>query len=112
MPRWKQLIVDITTPEGRKRFYQLREWRAMRMIVLTEEIYCRECLKEGIYTVATEVDHIIDIKDDTSKFFTRENLQALCKSCHSSKTFHSNVSIQNKGKFEVVNKRWSNLKIN
>lgn len=107
MPRWPHKIIDLKTSEGRQHFYQTREWKALRRIVLFEEPFCRKCKEQGINEIATEVDHIVDIKDDPFKFFTRENLQALCKSHHSSKTFHNNISIQNKGKFEVVNKKWN-----
>src|SRR5262245_160040 len=54
-------------------------WRRLRMIVLRAEPLCRQCAAP-----ASEVDHILPLArgGDNSK----ENLQALCKSCHSAKT--------------------------
>jgi 5-methylcytosine-specific restriction protein A len=54
-----------------------KEWRVIRRQVLAWEALCRHC-----GAVATEVDHI---DNDTSNNFL-DNLQALCKPCHSSKT--------------------------
>ena len=74
-------------------------------IVLREEPFCRECLKEGKNELSSEVDHIIDITEDVSKFMDRDNLQGLCKSCHSKKTFHTKPSFQ-KQHWTMVNKKW------
>ncbi len=59
-----------------------RNWRKVRVMVLNEEPLCRECLKEGKTTPANEVDHI----DGDARNLSRENLQPLCKPCHSRKT--------------------------
>jgi 5-methylcytosine-specific restriction endonuclease McrA len=106
--------INLITSEGRQRFYNTREWRSLRLIILTEQIWCQECLKEERYEASTEVDHIIDIVDDPTLFFTKGNLQGLCKSHHSQKTFHKNDKgrFGNINKFEVVNLKWKNLKIN
>jgi 5-methylcytosine-specific restriction endonuclease McrA len=97
--------IDLTTREGRNKFYQSTKWRAMRNIVLTKKPYCVECLKENIFTLATEVDHIVDIKDAPSRCMDHNNLQGLCKGHHSQKTFHENTSFQ-KQTFTVLNKKW------
>jgi 5-methylcytosine-specific restriction endonuclease McrA len=97
--------INLNTREGRNLFYQGPEWRALRIMILSENPYCVECLKDGIYEIATEVDHIIDITDDSSKFMDRDNLQSLCKSCHSRKTFKEHRSFQ-KQSFSVENKKW------
>jgi 5-methylcytosine-specific restriction protein A len=60
-------------------------WRALRLVVLAEEPLCRECMKKGVLTLATEVDHIIPIVDGGG-VLDRSNLQPLCKPCHSRKT--------------------------
>jgi len=63
-----------------------RKWRKARERHLSGEPWCRECLKDGIYTPANEVDHITPHRGDTSLFWNEDNWQSLCKSHHSSKT--------------------------
>lgn len=56
-----------------------RRWRALRLLVLRESPACVECGEP-----ATDVDHIVPKRDGGTD--ERENLQALCHSCHSRKT--------------------------
>lgn len=46
------------------------------------------CWREGIAAYGREVDHIIPHRGDTALFWDENNLQTLCKSCHSAKTSH------------------------
>ena len=66
-------------------FYKTSTWRHTRADVLHHEPYCRECAKVGVETLATEVDHIQPISAGGDKW-DRENMQPLCKNCHSVKT--------------------------
>ena len=43
------------------------------------------CMTKGCDGLATDVDHIIAVRDG-GHLFDRRNLQALCRSCHSRKT--------------------------
>ena len=47
---------------------------------------CQHCIKQGRYTLATELDHITPLfkggKDNA------ENYQGLCEKCHKTKTAH------------------------
>jgi|GEM_PF-865417 len=61
-------------------------WARLRALVLAEEPLCRHCSARGMVTPATEVDHIDDSRADYSDNNSRDNLQALCKPCHSVKT--------------------------
>ena len=54
-------------------------WRKLRAVVLAEEPYCRECPAPS-----NEVDHIRPKRKGGTD--ARDNLQALCKPCHSRKT--------------------------
>lgn len=59
-------------------------WRKRRACGLAQEPLCRECRKRGLVVEATERDHIIAKSDGGSD--GDENIQSLCKPCHSAKT--------------------------
>lgn len=69
--------------EPHNKLYDSTRWRKIRDIVLNEEPLCRLCLKSGKETAASVVDHIIPHKNDLSLFYSRDNLQGICASCHS-----------------------------
>lgn len=76
--------VNLKSREGRHTFYSSPEWRSMREIVLTTSPWCKECERNGKpYVLATEVHHKVDIVDDPSRCMDIENLEGLCKPCHS-----------------------------
>lgn len=55
------------------------EWQTIRAIVLAEEPCCRKCGEPS-----SMVDHITPLRQGGTH--ARENLQALCRSCHGKKT--------------------------
>ena len=62
-----------------------RKWYKLRQSILKRDSYlCQECLRNGKYQVAEDVDHIVPLTqggtDDES------NLQSLCHECHKIKT--------------------------
>ena len=61
-------------------------WRKLRDWFIRAHPYCEECLKKGIMTLATDVDHIQPHKGDARLLFDVSNLQSLCHECHSRKT--------------------------
>lgn len=63
-----------------KRGYDSR-WRKVRLMVLRANPICQHCNEYA----ATEVDHIVPLSKGGSRL-AMDNLQALCKSCHSKKT--------------------------
>ena len=71
-----------------KGFTASRRWRALRLVVLSEEPLCRECLREGVTTAATEVDHIKPRHEWPELAYERSNLQPLCATHHARKTRH------------------------
>jgi len=84
--------MDLLTPKGRETFYRTKEWKALRLYMLSVTPWCEECIKKGITKPATDVHHIIDIKDDPSKVVDVSNLECLCHSCHSSHTMKQTVA--------------------
>nr|DAY20651.1 MAG TPA: HNH endonuclease [Caudoviricetes sp.] len=61
-------------------------WRKARIAFLQRNPLCVECMRKGVLTPATVVDHIIPHRGDKELFWNEENWQALCKSCHDRKT--------------------------
>jgi 5-methylcytosine-specific restriction protein A len=60
-------------------------WKAIRELVLRREPCCRSCARAGYITLATIVDHIIDVAAGGAPF-DEANLQPLCETCHNRKT--------------------------
>ena len=72
-----------TRPSSFKRGYNTY-WKRVRLVKLQQDPLCVKCNEKGRMTPATEVDHIVPLrKGGTHK---GDNLQSLCKSCHSKKT--------------------------
>ena len=68
-------------------WYSLPLWTdELRPAQLLQEPWCRECLRRGIRTRATVVDHIMPHRGDWQQFKNKTNLQSLCKRCHDQKT--------------------------
>lgn len=68
-------------------FYNKKEWKhARRSSMLRHDWLCRECLRNGLYTKADVVDHIVELRDDWDKRLDQSNLQPLCNACHNVKT--------------------------
>ena len=61
-------------------------WNRARKKFLEAHPLCVECMKNGKYTKATDVDHIVPHRGDLLLFWDQENWQALCKACHDLKT--------------------------
>lgn len=61
-------------------------WNKARKAYLRKHPFCVRCLKEGRYTKATVVDHIVPHRGDPILFWDESNWQALCKQCHDRKT--------------------------
>jgi len=57
------------------------KWRAIRRRYLIAYPLCLECMRTGGLEPATEVHHIVPIRDGGTNDYG--NLVSLCKSCHS-----------------------------
>lgn len=85
--RLKQAEYDAQRGTAAQRGYDAR-WRRLRKMYLNAHPLCADPwgdhAERGELVAATEVDHIVPRSRDGSD--ADENLQALCKSCHSRKT--------------------------
>ncbi len=74
-----------TSPTSTARGYNYH-WQKVRRMFLNRNPLCAECLKKGIMTPATVVDHIELHKGEYEKFWNEDNMQSLCERCHNRKT--------------------------
>lgn len=72
-------------PSAHKRGYDGR-WRQARLVFLDDNPLCVSCQSQGLIVPATVVDHIIPHRGNQDRFWDTDNWQALCKSCHDTKT--------------------------
>ena len=70
----------------RQKFYQTKEWKSLREFKIRVNPICEMCLEFDIIEPAAEIDHIVPIKRDPTRCLDINNLQSLCKPCHSRKT--------------------------
>ena len=67
------------------RIYDQAVWERLRRAILSKEPLCRQCKRDGVNEKATEVDHIVPLSQGGRPYHV-DNLQPLCKPCHSRKT--------------------------
>jgi len=97
-------MIDWSLRETRQKFYGSKEWLLLRSYILGTRPLCVFCLAKGIVTPATEVDHIIDIKDRPDLRLSPSNLQPLCQVCHNTKS--SRDYSQSDKDMDLVNRKW------
>lgn len=71
--------------KGGKSPYNYR-WQKLRKSFLQRNPLCIHCKRRGKMELATEVDHKTPHQGNQGLFWDEDNWQALCKSCHSTKT--------------------------
>ena len=76
------------------KLYNSARWKAVREKQLKIAPMCEACIKKGIDTIATQVDHIKAITWGGSQL-DLENLQSLCYSCHGKKSRKEQEALKN-----------------
>lgn len=72
--------------DTRSEWYNTQAWARARVAFLRAHPLCEQCKRDGRLTPSTDVDHIVPHRGDVTLFNDVNNLQALCRSCHSRKT--------------------------
>ncbi len=72
------------------------KWSKARKTYLAKRPWCEECERQSKRAPAAEVDHIIPHCGDMVLFWSKNNWQGLCKSCHSTKTAQKDGGFGNK----------------
>ena len=76
------------TKKQQNPFYSRRAWRGsenrkgVRELQLEAEPLCRVCKEQGRLTEATQVHHVVKVKDDEELALDMGNLWSVCKPCH------------------------------
>lgn len=73
-------------PRNARKMGYDKHWEKYRKNFLMQNPLCVDCLKEGTYTPANVVDHIIPHKGSRAIFWDESNHQAMCTTCHNRKT--------------------------
>ena len=74
-----------TRDHAAKRGYNYR-WQRFRLTFLQTHPLCAECRRQGIVTEATELHHLDGLGPLGARGYDENNLEQLCKTCHSRKT--------------------------
>lgn len=63
--------------------YKSRQWRKLRRaVIVRDQGLCQRCAKRGIMQRGSIVHHIIEARDDVTKFWDIDNLELVCATCH------------------------------
>ena len=65
------------------RLYDGVRWRRVAKMFLDQNPLCAPCGKANLETPATIVHHKIEHKGDETLFWSWDNLESVCPSCHS-----------------------------
>jgi 5-methylcytosine-specific restriction protein A len=68
------------------KWYGSKRWQDLRASIIREQPFCRSCHAEGRRILTVDVDHVRKHRGNPYLFWNRENLQGLCKACHTRKT--------------------------
>jgi 5-methylcytosine-specific restriction endonuclease McrA len=95
----------------RQKFYGSKEWRTLRVYILYRDKTCKKCSLEESPVMAEEIDHIIPIRERPDLRLDPSNLQALCKRCHSVKSYNEVLkgAWERSTNLKPLNKKWKFL---
>lgn len=65
-----------------KQLYSSSRWRRFRLTVLKEYHYLCQAKLDGCNVTADTVHHLVEVKEDWTKRFDRDNAIPICRSCH------------------------------
>jgi 5-methylcytosine-specific restriction protein A len=94
-------LENLNIEYNRHLFYLSPEWRNLRELKLSMNPICERCIKIDRITPAKEVHHKIDITEDPFKALDINNLESLCKRCHSTHTMKETRKKQKQNKGHI-----------
>ncbi|MDT2419506.1 HNH endonuclease signature motif containing protein [Enterococcus avium] len=65
------------------KLYKTNRWRKLRKVIIARDYgMCQECKRRGLVVKGVVVHHIIEAREDITKFWDEENLELVCLACH------------------------------
>ncbi|WP_429940458.1 HNH endonuclease [Enterococcus sp. DIV0240a] len=65
------------------KLYKTNKWRKLREVIISRDYgLCQECKRRGITKRGTVVHHVIEAREDITKFWDKDNLELVCLACH------------------------------
>lgn len=77
-----------------KRGYGYQWYKTKEAVLKRDKHLCQNCLRQGIFTLGDEVDHIVNKAEGGSDKMS--NLETICKKCHKQKTREESKRGRNK----------------
>jgi 5-methylcytosine-specific restriction protein A len=68
------------------KLYSKAPWKKFRAAIRRERVLCERCNAAGRVEEGREVHHKVDPRERPDLICSRENVELLCKSCHSRET--------------------------
>lgn len=93
--------------KSKNSFYASPPWRRLREYKLLIDPFCERCKERDEIVPAEEVHHIVEISVDPDRALEYDNLESLCKTCHSKE---SAKFLKEKPKGEVITYATKHLK--
>jgi len=84
-PKRDDSAYDRNRGTAAQRGYDSR-WQRFRAVYIQHNPLCRRCKAKGRITATKEVHHIVPLRDAPERKYDTDNLEPLCKSCHSKAT--------------------------
>ena len=100
-PHWVPERKPFNTSVDNQKFYNSARWRKVALAFREKNPTCVHCEEKGIVKESEVTDHIKPITNGGAEY-DEANLQALCHSCHNSKSGKEGA---NSRKTRVVTKR-------
>ena len=97
-------MTELKTKEGRRKFYNSVEWRALRdERKMLDHYECQWCANEGYVNVGKdpergvlEVDHILEVSERPDLAYDFDNTRTLCKYHHNQRHHRFQFKSNNK----------------
>lgn len=76
-------MVEARQRDDIDKLYKTKRWRSLRLIIISRDYgLCQECKRRGIIHKGNIVHHIVEARENLTKFWDVDNLELSCEACH------------------------------